>query len=320
VRERRPVIHNDYASLPLRRGLPPGHAPVNREMVVPILRGGRITAIIGVGNKPTDYNAIDVEIAMLLGELSWEIVERIKAEKALQTAHAELERRAYELDAVNRELEVFSYAVSHDLKAPLRSIEGFTTAILEDCALTLDETGKDYFNRVVSASRRMSQLIDAMLKIARLTRGELRDKTVNLSELAEVIAYELRKKQPERQVEFIIAPGIKVRGDNDMLRAVLENLLDNAWKFTDKHPTTKIEFGATQMEGKNVYFVRDDGAGFLMEFADKLFKPFRRLHKESEFPGIGIGLATVDRIISRHSGRIWAQGEVEKGATFFFTL
>ena len=189
--------------------------------------------------------------------------------------------------------------MSNDLRAPLRSIEGFTSAITEDYAASLDQTAKDYFNRVISASGRMSQLIDAMLNMARLTRGELMEKTVNLSDMAEVVAYELGKKYPDRRVECVIAKGIKVQGDIDMLRVVIENLMDNAWKFTGGHEQAKIEFGVMQANGKDVYFVRDDGAGFNMEFAGKLFEPFKRLHSESEFPGIGIGLATVRKIIKQ---------------------
>jgi PAS domain S-box-containing protein len=243
-----------------------------------------------------------------------------RAEEKVRNLNEELKRSLFELEAVNIELETFSYSVSHDLRAPLRSIEGFTTAIIEDCAATLDETGRDYFTRIVAASRRMSQLIDAMLHMARLTRSEIREQVVNLSGLAEGIVSELRKGNPERQAEFLIAPDIKAHGDTGMLRIVLENLLDNAFKFTSRHRTAKIEFGSTDMDGKSVYFVRDDGAGFDMRFADKLFKPFKRLHTESEYPGIGLGLATAHRIISRHNGRIWAESEPEKGATFYFTL
>jgi light-regulated signal transduction histidine kinase (bacteriophytochrome) len=243
-----------------------------------------------------------------------------RAEEALRAAHTELERRAFELEAVNRELEAFSYTVSHDLKAPLRSIEGFTKAILEDYAERLDETGRDYLTRAHSASQRMSHLIEAMLNMARLTRGAIQERTVDLSALAQVTAHEIRKQAPGRQVEFIIQKNVKAKGDQDMLQVMLENLLDNAWKFTNQQATEKIEFGTTNMDGKTVYFVRDDGAGFDMAFSDKLFKPFKRLHTESEFPGIGIGLAIAHRIIMRHNGRLWAESAPEKGATFFFTL
>ena len=166
----------------------------------------------------------------------------------------------------------------------------------------------------------MSQLIDALLTMARLARAEIKEDTVDLSSIAQVTAYELKKRQPERRVEFIIAEKVKVTGDINLLRMVLENLLDNAWKFTGKHPSARIEFGAALIDGKNVYFVRDDGAGFDMDFADKLFGPFRRLQREEDFPGIGIGLALVHKIIKKHGGKIWAESAPEEGATFYFTL
>lgn len=232
----------------------------------------------------------------------------------------ERERLLKELERSNRALEIYSYTISHDLRAPLRSIEGFAQAILEDYTDKLDETGRDYLHRVISASKRMSQLIDALLTIARLARAEIKEDTVDLSSIAQVVAYELKKRQPERQVEFIIAEKVKVKGDINLLRMALENLLDNAWKFTGKNPSARIEFGVTLIDEKNVYFVRDDGAGFDMNFADKLFGPFRRLQREDDFPGIGIGLATVHKIIKKHGGKIWAESAPEKGATFYFTL
>jgi PAS domain S-box-containing protein len=235
-------------------------------------------------------------------------------------AATEREELLKELERSNRALELYSYTISHDLRAPLRSIEGFAQAILEDYTDKLDETGKDYLNRVTSASRRMSQLIDALLTMARLARAEIKEDTVDLSSIAQVIAYELKKRQPERKVEFIIAEKVKVKGDPNLLRMALENFLDNAWKFTGKHPSARIEFGVTKVDGKDVCFVRDDGAGFDMNFVDKLFSPFRRIHGEAEFPGIGIGLATVHKIINKHGGKIWAESQVEKGATFYFTL
>ena len=199
-----------------------------------------------------------------------DITERKRAEEALKQTNAEL-------TTVNRELEAYSYAVSHDLRAPLRAIEGFSTAIIEDYGATLNEEAKNYFNRVVSASRRMSQLIDAMLKMARLTKGEIREKTIDLSGLAEIASHDLRKRDPARIVDFVIAKGLKAQGDREMLNTVIENLFDNAWKFTSRHPAAKIEFGATGSNGKTIYFVRDDGAGFDMQYADKHFHPFKRL-------------------------------------------
>ncbi len=249
-----------------------------------------------------------------------DITERRKAEESLKTTHAELEHRAYELLAVNRQLEAFSYTVSHDLKAPLRSIDGFTKALLEDYTDKLDATGKDYLQRVNAATMRMNQLVDAMLNMARLTRGELHEKTVDLSSLVQTAAHDLQKQDPHRQVKFLIAEQVKARADQDMLMIVLQNLLDNSWKFTSRHPDATIEFGVKKMNGKTIYFVRDDGAGFDMQYAENLFMPFTRYHSELVFPGLGIGLAIADRIIMRHGGRMWAEAEVEKGATFFFTL
>jgi light-regulated signal transduction histidine kinase (bacteriophytochrome) len=241
--------------------------------------------------------------------------------------NTELEERTAELRTTNKELEAFSYSVSHDLRAPLRSIDGFSLALLEDYADQLDETGRDYFRRIRSAAQKMSQLIDGMLNLSRLTIGEMKQENVDLTDVARSIAAELRKRQPDRQVEFAIAEGIAGDGDAVMLRVALENLLGNAWKFTRKHPTARIEFGVMEGDrqeatgnGHTIFYVRDDGAGFNMAYSEKLFGAFQRLHTTTDFPGIGIGLTTVQRIIHRHGGRVWAEGEVEKGATFYFTL
>jgi len=240
--------------------------------------------------------------------------------ESLSDKEAQLRGHAARLEQVNKELEAFSYSVSHDLRAPLRGIDGFSQALLEDYADSLDDQGKDYLQRVRAASQRMAQLIDDMLKLSRVTRAEMRHETVDLSALAHDIAGELQKTRPERQVDFVIAPGLVVNGDAQLLRAVLENLLGNAWKFTSAHPCAKIEFGIAEYEGKPAYFVRDDGVGFDMAYVDKLFGAFQRLHAMNEFPGTGIGLATVQRIIHRHGGHVWAEGAVEQGATFYFTL
>ena len=225
-----------------------------------------------------------------------------------------------ELKLMNKELEAFSYSISHDLLAPLRSIDGFSQALLQEYPDKLDEQGKNYLQRVRANTQRMGELIDDLLKLSRLTRSEMKLEMVDLSTLAQSIATELQKTGPERQVEFVITPGLSAKGDSHLLRLLLENLLGNAWKFTGKLSQARIELGATQVDGKQAFFVRDDGAGFDMTYADKLFAPFQRLHSASEFPGIGIGLATVQRIVHRHGGRVWAEGEIEKGATFYFTL
>jgi len=446
VRERRPVIHNEYVSLPHRKGMPEGHAQVIREMVVPIMRGERIVAIIGLGNKPTDYNETDIEIASLLGDFSWEIVERKRTEEALQKSNAfnqsiidsssdcikildlegrlqfmspggqhklgirdlgiylnipyqefwkgsdheaaleairkaqqgqsgsfegycptvdgtpkwwdvaispifgadgkperllavsrditerkkaeehiitlneKLERKVDELSSANMELEAFSYSVSHDLRSPLRSIDGFSQAILEDYGDKLDENGKDFLLRIRAASQRMGLLIDGLLNLSRMLRSKVVRKRVDLSALAHDIAVNLSTTQPERKVEIVIAEGLIDEGDERLLYVLLQNLLGNAWKYTEKCAKARIEFGVSQVDGKPAYFVRDNGIGFDMAYAHKLFRPFQRLHDAADFSGTGVGLATVKRIIRRHNGQVWAEGKAEKGATFYFTL
>ena len=253
-------------------------------------------------------------------EIVEDFTERKKAEEALARQAEELERSNTELAALNEEQKAFSYSVSHDLRAPLRVIDGFSQALLEDYGDSLDDQGKAYLGRVRAASQRMGELIDDLLTLSRVTRGDLCRETLDMGSLARRIAGELEEAQPERRVDFAIAEGLTAEGDERLLRIVLENLLGNAWKFTSKHPQARIEFGATEQNGTRVFFVRDDGAGFDMSYAGKLFGPFQRLHAIDEFPGTGIGLATVQRIIHRHGGRVWAEGEVERGATIYFTL
>lgn len=238
----------------------------------------------------------------------------------LEEQNRKLEITSRQLEAANQELEAFSYSVSHDLRAPLRSIDGFSRALLEEYNDKLEEQGRDYLQRISAASQRMAQLVDDLLDLSRVTRSEMSRERVNLSLLVQTIAEDLRKTQPERKVEFVITPGLVSDGDMRLLRIALENLLDNAWKFTSRHPSASIEFGAIQQGDKTPFFVRDNGAGFDMAYAGKLFGAFQRLHGMSEFPGTGIGLATVQRIIHRHGGQIWAEGKMEEGATFYFTL
>jgi signal transduction histidine kinase len=264
------------------------------------------------------------ELARANEELEKEVAERRRAEVSLKKLNEELEQRVAartsELEAANRELEAFSYSVSHDLKAPLRTIDGFAQAIEEEQDGRLDDSGKHYLRRVRTAAERMSQLIDALLNLSRQSRGDMRPSVVDMGKLAKTIAEEFAKSEPARKAAFIIPDGITVQGDAVMLRAALENLLGNAWKFTRLCESPRIEFGMERNNGSIVYFVRDNGAGFDMAYADRLFKAFQRLHSAEEFPGIGIGLATVQRIIHRHGGRIWAEGEPGKGAAFYFTL
>ena len=238
----------------------------------------------------------------------------------LENEILEHKRAEDELSATNKELEAFCYSVSHDLRAPLRGIDGFSKALVEDFADRLDSEGKGYLHRIRTACQRMGQLIDDLLALSRITRRDMRRERVDLSAIAQEIVMDLQKRRPGRQVEFVITEGLEANGDIQLVQLALLNLLDNAWKFTGKRPRAKIEFGVTQNGDGPVYFVRDDGAGFDMEYVDKLFVAFQRLHDINEFEGTGVGLAIVQRVIHRHGGRIWAEGRVEQGATFYFTL
>lgn len=249
-----------------------------------------------------------------------DVTEQKEAERKLQELNERLARDNAELQALNKELESFSYSVSHDLRAPLRAIDGFGQALLEDCADRLDDTGRGYLDRIRRGAQRMGVLIDDLLKLSRVTRTELVLDAVDLSAMAETIARDLQQCAPQRAVEFVIAPRLRAQGDPRLLRIALENLLGNAWKFTAGRIPARIEFGRTDDNGEPAYFVRDNGAGFDMAYAGKLFGAFQRLHDAARFPGTGIGLATVQRILLKHGGRVWADAETDKGATFYFTL
>lgn len=232
----------------------------------------------------------------------------------------EIERHASQLEVANKELDAFAYSVSHDLRAPLRSINGFSTALFEDYSNKLDDQGKNYIARVRTATHRMEQLIDDLLALSKITRSTMQYADVDLSRIVKDIVAEFCEREPKRKVKVKISPNITVTGDPDLLRIVLFNLLDNAWKFTGKKQNPEIEFGVMEHAKRKTYFVRDNGVGFDMTYVDKLFTPFQRLHGTSEFAGTGIGLATVKRIILRHSGNVWGEGKVGRGATFYFTL
>lgn len=245
--------------------------------------------------------------------VNFDITDRKQSEVALQKAKLELE-------AANKELEAFSYSVSHDLRSPLRSIDGFSQALLEDYEDQLPVEGRNYLTRIRSSAQRMAALIDDLLKLSQVTRAHIKLVPVDLTRLAENILAELQRTHPERSVRCSVAPNLNARGDPHLVQVVLENLLNNAWKYTSKREQAEIEFGSKSEIDQTIYFVRDNGAGFDMAYADKLFGAFQRLHTTTEFPGIGIGLATVQRIIHRHSGRVWAESAVDQGAKFFFTL
>jgi two-component system NtrC family sensor kinase len=314
--------------------------PVMRDIPIVMLTAvdDRASMIQGLGAGADDYIAkssdFDLLRARVLAQIrrkQFEDENRLIREQLLrseleaveaQTARKIAEARAAmveELEMKNRELETFSYSVAHDLRAPLRSIDGFSQALLEDCGDRLDDEGKLYLRYVRESAQDMAVLIDGLLSLARVARSELQREPVDLTGLARTVFGQLRKTAPDRAVTTVVADEL-VAGDPGLLRVVLENLLGNAWKFTAKRAASRIEFGVIAGGGSPTYFVRDDGAGFDMTYAGKLFGVFQRLHATHEFEGTGIGLATVQRIISRHGGRVWAEGEVDRGATFYFTF
>jgi PAS domain S-box-containing protein len=257
--------------------------------------------------------------------------ERRRVRNELRRLNTELERRDVrrsneletanrELLATNRELESFCFSVSHDLRTPLRAMDGFSQELLQRYAERLDEQGQHYLRRIRAGTQRMGQLIDDLLKLSRVTRSEMRHEHVDLTALAESVLVELREREPGRNVTFTARPGMVAEGDPPLIRVVLENLLGNAWKFTAKKPAALIDFDCAEIEGRPAFVIRDDGAGFDMEFAGKLFGAFQRLHSDREFTGTGIGLATVQRVVHRHGGEIRAEGAVGRGAAFSFTL
>ncbi len=257
-------------------------------------------------------------------ELERQVAERARAEREVSRLNAELEERVRDrtaqLESANFELESFCYSVSHDLRAPLRSVDGYSQALLEDFPDDVPDDAKRYLARIRAATGRMGQLIEDLLNLSNVSRGALERSEFDLSELARETIDELQQREPQRSVEFVAWGDLKVQADRRLLQAALDNLLGNAWKFTARQPAPRIELGVMRDGSRRTYFVRDNGAGFDMEFAGKLFAPFQRLHAVDEFPGTGIGLATVQRIVHRHGGRIWADARVGGGAAFFFTL
>jgi light-regulated signal transduction histidine kinase (bacteriophytochrome) len=319
---------------------------IQANLIVPLLQGENLWGLLCIHQcrSPRQWQPLEIEFinqianhlgvalkhAELLANLRAEIIDRQQAEERERALNQGLRQAIVELKAVNKELETFSYSVSHDLRAPLRSIDGFSQALLEDCYDQLDDSGQNYLHRIRLATQRMGQLIDDLLTLAQVTRINMTLAPVNLSQLARRISTQLQQSQPARLVEFIIQPELSAQGDLHLLQVVLENLLNNAWKFTSKRPQARIEFGCippgetipgtTQSTTVPTYFVSDDGVGFDMAYIGKLFGAFQRLHGVQDFPGTGIGLATVQRIVHRHGGRVWAIAALDQGATFYFTL
>ena len=263
---------------------------------------------------------LETEDGLLVSAAIRDVTQRKRMEADVHKLNEDLKQRAAQLEAANRELEAFSYSVSHDLRAPLRSIDGFSHVVLEDYGEQLPADARGYLERVRAAAQRMAVLIDDLLNLSRVTRTALQPRFINLSKMAEDILHGLQESQPQRQVSFSLVPDLMVEADPHLMHIVLENLLSNAWKFTSKKENAEIEFGQKNHVKERTFYVRDNGVGFDMAYADKLFGVFQRLHSVTEFPGTGVGLATVQRIISIHGGRIWAESAEGKGTTFYFTL
>ena len=274
--------------------------------------GTEFPAAISLGFSPADHGNLVIAIVQDLSELR-------KRDKSIQALHERAARNA-KLKEVNRELEAFSFSVSHDLRSPLRVVDGFSQVLLEDYAPQLDAYGKNCLTRIRTAAQRMGDLIDDLLKLARITTYELNAVEVDLSAMTHEIIETLKLATPEREVEYIVADGMKATCDPGLLRIVMENLVNNAVKFTAGRKPARVEVGFHESDGIKVFHVCDNGAGFDMAYSDKLFGTFQRMHNAKEFPGTGIGLATVQRIVTRHGGKVWAEAEIDKGATFYFTL
>ena len=267
--------------------------------------------------KGYDIGAVDYLVKPILPSI---LKSKVAVFVQLKRQSELLEAKNIELNATIEELEAFSYTVAHDLRAPLARIDGFSQALLEFQNDKLDDEGKRYLQRVRTSAQRMCGLVDELLSLSRVTRVEMRRERVDLSAMALSVGADLKQRDPTREVELIVQPDVWASGDAGLLYSALFNLLENAWKFTSKHPSARVEFGAIEKNGTPVYFVRDDGAGFDMACSQRLFQAFQRLHAASEYAGNGIGLATVARIVKRHGGRVWAEGSIGRGATFYFSL
>jgi signal transduction histidine kinase len=304
--------------------VPPGHPIIHNNLAAPILYHGEAIGLLNLANKEGGYteedqNNLDI-LASRIAPVLYAWIQRKLREDERKQAEEVMAARNLELQDANKELEAFIYSVSHDLRAPIRHMAGFAQFLAEDCADKLDEQGNIYLSRIQAGSEKATRLIDDMLRLSRISRQEMNRIDMDLNGKALEVIAELRETSPGRDVQIRVAPGLKAAADPSLVGVILANLLGNAWKFTAKTENASIEFGAINQEGKTVFFVKDNGAGFDPAFAEKMFWPFQRLHSEQEFEGTGIGLAIVERIIRRHGGKVWAEGEVGKGAVVYFTL
>ncbi|MFA6055011.1 MAG: GAF domain-containing protein [Thermodesulfovibrionales bacterium] len=325
VRQRRPITTNDYrAPNPWKKSYPEGHVHITRHMNIPVFDGERIVLVAGVGNKPTDYNESDVNQLTLLMEGMWRIIQRQQAETKIKQLNAELEQRVIErtaqLEAANKELETFSYSVSHDLRAPIRHIAGFVELLTVNTARSLDEKSGRYLNIIADSTKHMGHLIDDILSFSRMGRAEMQQTLIKSDQLVKEAMNQLQPEMGGRNVAWDIRPLPEIYGDPSMLKLVWVNLISNALKYSRTQPHAKIEIGYNDDKDDHIFYIRDNGAGFDMMYVHKLFNIFQRLHRAEEFEGTGVGLANVRRIVQRHGGRTWAEGKVNEGATFYFSL
>jgi PAS domain S-box-containing protein len=318
--EGKALFTNDPAHHPDQIGLPAGHPSLDAFLGVPLIHESHVLGMIALANRPGGYTPAEQETLERLAPAIVEAFMRKRTEAEVLKLSEVMAARNLELEAANREMESFIYSVSHDLRAPIRTMAGFAEFLMEDYADKLDEEGKNYLSRIHAGSEKMTRLIEELLKLSQINRQRIDCVETDLSSKVSTLLAEFREAGPDRNVEVTIHPDLKASADPMLIELVLSNILGNAWKFTSKMEKARIEFGSTEKEGKIVYFVKDNGAGFDPTYAEKMFQPFHRLHTEKEFEGTGIGLAIVERIIHRHGGKVWAEGKVDKGATIYFTL